>query len=125
MSSTESRYSLPSPVVISVPSPYHRRLIPRAANLRPTRSGARHPPLPRPCCPLAFFLPPGARPPPALRPRRVFPAARPPGVLDTRGHLGPPPLAPVTPNHPPPLSFHPPPPGPPRRGIPVPPLVKP
>ena len=30
----ESRYSLPSPVTISVPSPYQRRLIPPAANFR-------------------------------------------------------------------------------------------
>jgi hypothetical protein len=46
MSSTESRYSFPSPVLISVPSPYQRRLIPAAANFRFTRSSARHRALP-------------------------------------------------------------------------------
>ena len=46
MSNTLARCSLPSPVTISVPSPYHVRLSPSAANRRPTRSGARHRPLP-------------------------------------------------------------------------------
>ena len=47
MSRTESRYSFPSPVGISVPSPYHFWLTPDAANFRFTRSSARHRPFPR------------------------------------------------------------------------------
>jgi hypothetical protein len=45
-SSTLSRYSLPSSVSISVPSPYHLRFTWSAAKSRPIRSGARHRPLP-------------------------------------------------------------------------------
>jgi hypothetical protein len=46
MSSTEAKCSLPCPVGISVPSPYHFWLIPSAAKSRFTRSGARQRPLP-------------------------------------------------------------------------------
>jgi hypothetical protein len=46
MSSTEARYSLPSSVQISVPSPYHLRFTCCAGKSRLTRSGARQRPFP-------------------------------------------------------------------------------
>jgi hypothetical protein len=49
-------------VTISVPSPYQRRLIPSAANLRRTWSGARHRPLPGRVVALRRFLRRAARP---------------------------------------------------------------
>jgi hypothetical protein len=73
MSSTESRISLPSPVTISVPSPYHRWLIPGTGNLRLTRSGARHRPFPgrvRPFRPRRPGL--ADRPRPRISPATVF-----------------------------------------------------
>src|SRR4030095_15042321 len=73
MSSTESRYSTPSPVGISVPSPYHFWLILAAGKSRLTRSGARHRPLPRRVVPLRPFLPGGAkRPISAIKAATVF-----------------------------------------------------
>jgi hypothetical protein len=42
MSSTEARYSLPSPVGISVPSPYHFWLIPSAAKPGNHTTGKTH-----------------------------------------------------------------------------------
>src|SRR5262249_14319447 len=56
MSSTEARCSLPSPVGISVPSPYHLQLIFAAGKSRLTRSGARHRPFPGPVVPLRLFF---------------------------------------------------------------------
>jgi hypothetical protein len=55
MSKTEARCSLPSPVPISVPSPYHLRLILPAAKSRLTRSWARHRPFPGRVVDLRFF----------------------------------------------------------------------
>jgi hypothetical protein len=78
MSSTESRYSLPSPVAISVPSPYHRRLTPSAANLRFTRSGARQRPLPGRVEPLRFFFRLAASSCSRIRPATVFSLTRQP-----------------------------------------------
>jgi len=52
MSSTDARCSLPSPVLISVPSPYHLVLTAAAGKSRFTRSGARHRPFPGRVLPL-------------------------------------------------------------------------
>ena len=63
--------SLPSSVAISVPSPYHLRLICVAGKSRLTRSGARHRPLPGPggaLAPASSAAPPG--PARASAPRR-------------------------------------------------------
>jgi hypothetical protein len=62
MSITEARYSLPSPVGISVPSPYHLRLSCRAGKSRLTRSGARQRPFPGRVADLRLFLRRAARP---------------------------------------------------------------
>ena len=77
MSSTLSRYSLPSPVGISVPSPYQRRLMPSAANLRLTWSGARHRPFPGRVPPLRRFLR-AARPCSRIKAATVFSLTRQP-----------------------------------------------
>jgi len=72
MSSTLSRCSLPSPVTISVPSPYHRRLMPSAVNFRFTRSGARHRPRPGRVEALRFFFRRAARPCSRIKAATVF-----------------------------------------------------
>src|SRR6266516_5741406 len=59
MSSTASRCSLPSSVTISVPSPYHLRLIPAARELAPDQVRCPPPAAARPRRRLALLLPPG------------------------------------------------------------------
>src|SRR6266566_5270033 len=56
MSRTEARWSLPSPVGICVPSPYHLTLIFCAGKSRLTRSGARHRPFPARVAARRLFL---------------------------------------------------------------------
>jgi hypothetical protein len=72
MSSTLSRCSLPSPVGISVPSPYHLRLTAAAPKSRRTRSGARHRPFPGRVPPLRLAFGRAARPIWRIRPATVF-----------------------------------------------------
>ena len=62
MSRTEARYSLPSSVVISVPSPNHFWFTACAVKSRPTRSGARHRSLPGRVSDRRRFLRRAARP---------------------------------------------------------------
>ena len=64
---------MPSPVGISVPSPYHLRLIPAAGKSRFTRYGARHRPFPcRVVCLRPFRPGRAARPCSRIRPATVF-----------------------------------------------------
>jgi hypothetical protein len=98
MSSTLSRYSLPSPVLTSVPSPYHRRLIPSAAKLRLTRSGARHRPLPGRVLALRFFFRRAARPSWRISPATVFSLTRQPSSRSAAVIRGDPSVPPRPPN---------------------------
>ena len=63
---------MPSPVSISVPSPYHFWLIPAAGKFRLTRSGARHRPFPGRVLPLRRFFGRAARPISAISAATVF-----------------------------------------------------
>src|SRR5262249_17940606 len=86
MSSTEARCSLPSPVGISVPSPYHLQLIFAAGKSRLTRSGARHRPFPGRVVPLRLCFRRATRPCSRISAATVFlltrqPASRRPAVI--------------------------------------------
>jgi hypothetical protein len=68
----KARWSLPSSVQISVPSPYHLTLTSAAGKSRRTRSGARHRPLPGRVVALRFFFRRAARPSSAITAATVF-----------------------------------------------------
>lgn len=72
MSSTLSKSSLPSPVGIAVPSPYHLWLIRSAPKSRLTRFGARQRPLPGRVVDLCRFLGRATRPNSAMICATVF-----------------------------------------------------
>jgi len=71
---------LPSPVAISVPSPYHFRLTAGVPKFRFTRSGARHRPLPGRVVDLRFFSRLAARPSSRISPATVFSLTRHPAA---------------------------------------------
>ena len=90
-SSTEARWSLPSPVGISVPSPYYLTLTYCAGKSRLTRSGARHRPLPGRVVALRFFFRRAARPSSRITAATVFlliaqPSSRRSAVASQRHH---------------------------------------
>ena len=93
-----SRYSLPSPVGISVPSPYQRRLMALTANLRLTWSGARHRPFPGLVEALRLFFRRAARPSSRISPATVFSLTRQPSSRSAAAIRGDPSLPPRSPN---------------------------